>query len=330
MSKQVDRNSGDYNTFWHARNYLPNADKVQADVLIVHGLQDFNVTTSHAFNFWHALPKHAKKHAFLHQGGHIYINNWQSIDFSETMNAYFTAKLLDRDLKLDLPKIIWQKNKQYQTFETLNTFGTCHYQTFQLGESGDVTHFDNHYPTQIFETYSKDFNRFKTDLFNGKANATVLDIPITKTTQINGQIKLALNIKLNDTKGLLSAQVLDFGQQKRLQTHSTILDIKTIDRGRNFMLDNLCELTLADSPYQVISKGFLNLQNRKALTTISSITPDGWLYLELALQPTIYELKACDTLRLLIYSTDFEHTLRDNRKVTYTLNLGKSKLFLPI
>jgi X-Pro dipeptidyl-peptidase len=37
------------------------------------------------------------------------MNNWQSIDFSETINAYFSAKLLARDLTLDLPPVIWQK-----------------------------------------------------------------------------------------------------------------------------------------------------------------------------------------------------------------------------
>jgi X-Pro dipeptidyl-peptidase len=43
------------------------------------------------------------------------MNNWQSIDFSETINAYFSAKLLARDLTLDLPPVIWQKNNVAQS-----------------------------------------------------------------------------------------------------------------------------------------------------------------------------------------------------------------------
>ncbi|GFH41474.1 Xaa-Pro dipeptidyl-peptidase [Lactococcus hodotermopsidis] len=329
MSQSLTRNSGDYNSYWHARNYLPNADKVKADVLIVHGLQDFNVTTSHAFKFWQALPKHVVKHAFLHQGSHIYMNNWQSIDFSETINAYFTAKLLARELTLDLPPVIWQKNTVAQSFESLATFGAHDIERLTLGGACEIASFDNHYSADCFDSYSQNFQTFKADLFENKANAIVIDVPISKNMRINGQIVLDLRVKINDTKGLLSAQILDFGKKKRLNNVSSILDIKTIDRGRNFMLDDLNELTMADKPYQVVTKGFLNLQNRKRLTERVTVPKNEWLSAEMRLQPTIYELTSGDTLRLVIYSTDFEHTVRDNREVRYEIDLEKSRIFVP-
>lgn len=329
MTKQLDRESGDYNAFWHQRNYLPNSHKVKADVLIVHGLQDFNVTTSHAFNFWHSLPKHDTKHAFLHQGSHIYMNNWQSIDFSETINAYFTAKLLSRELTLNLPPVIWQKNNVKQSFLALADFGAQQIETIQLGYKGDIETFDNHYPDTQFKHYAKDFKAFKSDLFVGKANATILDIHIPEKIRVNGQMVLTLNVKVNDNKGILSAQVLDFGKKKRLTNTSTILDSKAIDRGRNFMLEDLRELALVDSPYQVVTKGFMNLQNRQQLTEVNSVKPDEWMRVEMRLQPTIYDFEANDTLRLVLYSTDFEHTIRDNRDVTYHINLEKSRLYIP-
>ncbi|MCJ1990157.1 Xaa-Pro dipeptidyl-peptidase [Pseudolactococcus carnosus] len=329
MTRQLDHESGDYNSYWQARNYLPNTDKVTADILLVHGLQDFNVTTSHAFNFWHALPEHITKHAFLHQGSHVYMNNWQSIDFSETINAYFTAKLLSRGLTLNLPAVIWQKNNVSQSFTGLASFGAQDIETIQLGYDEKLAQFDNQYPDAIFKQYSQNFHQFKTDLFEGKANATCIDIHVPEKIRLNGQIVLDLRLKLNDSKGILSAQVLDLGNKKRLTDIPTTLDLKTIDRGRNFMLDDLKELTLVDKPYQVVTKGFMNLQNRQKLTEINSVTPDEWTKVELRLQPTIYDFEANDTLRLLLYSTDFEHTIRDNRDVTYQLNLQKSRLYIP-
>ena len=166
-------------------------------------------------------------------------------------------------------------------------------------------------------------------MFEGKANATCIDIHIPEKIRLNGQIVLDLRLKLNDSKGILSAQVLELGNKKRLTDVPTTLDLKTIDRGRNFMLDDLKELTLVDKPYQVVTKGFMNLQNRQKLTEINSVTPDEWTKVELRLQPTIYDLEANDTLRLLLYSTDFEHTIRDNRDVTYQLNLQNSRLYIP-
>ena len=85
--KDLDRQTGDYNQFWHDRNYLLHADKVKAEVVFTHGSQDWNVKPLHVYNMFRALPSHIKKHLFFHNGAHVYMNNWQSIDFRETINA---------------------------------------------------------------------------------------------------------------------------------------------------------------------------------------------------------------------------------------------------
>ena len=51
------------------------------------------------------------------------MNSWQSIDFSETINAYFSAKLLDRDLNLNLPSVILQENSKEQVWSAVSKFG---------------------------------------------------------------------------------------------------------------------------------------------------------------------------------------------------------------
>ena len=47
------------------------------------------------------------------------------------------------------------------------------------------------------------------------------------------------------------------------------------------------------------------------------------------LQPTIYKLKEGDTLRLVLYTTDFEITIRDNTAYQLTVDLEQSTLILP-
>lgn len=330
LTRDLDRDSGDYNQFWHDRNYLPQADKVKADVLIVHGLQDWNVTPEQAYNFWKTLPEHHVKHAFLHRGAHIYINSWQSIDFSETINAYFVAKLLEKDLNLVLPPVILQENSKEQVWSALSEFGSNHKIQLPLAKTSvSFGQFNQHYDEEIFAKYSKDFNLFKKDLFENRAQATSIDLELPNALTINGPIEVEITLKVNDTKGLLSAQLLDFGEKKRLDDKARVKDFKVLDRGRNFMLDDLLELPLVTSPYQVITKGFTNLQNRQLLTTNS--IPDGeWMTLKFELQPTIYHLEKADCLRLILYSTDFEHTVRDNRELIYDIDLSHSKLIIPI
>ena len=47
------------------------------------------------------------------------------------------------------------------------------------------------------------------------------------------------------------------------------------------------------------------------------------------LQPTIYKLKDGDTLRLVLYTTDFEITVRDNSDYKLTVDLELSTLSIP-
>ncbi|MFC4651805.1 Xaa-Pro dipeptidyl-peptidase [Lactococcus nasutitermitis] len=330
MTTALDRTSGDYNQFWHDRNYLPNIANVKADVLIVHGLQDWNVTPEQAYNFWKALPDDVAKHIFLHRGAHININNWLSLDFSEAINNYFVAKLLDKELNLNLPPIILQENSKEQSWKAVDDWGSVEVTKLPLAKTSvSIATFENHYETDKFEKYSKDFHEFKKDLFVGNANSAVIDLKLTDSILLNGAAELELRLKLNDTKGLLSAQLLDFGEKKRLPDVSRVLDFKAIDRGHNFQLEDLREIPLVNSPYQVMSKGFLNLQNHENLMSISEIKADEWFTVRLKLQPTIYQLEKDDKLRILLYSTDFEHTVRDNRDVTYNIDLSQSKLIIP-
>ncbi|URZ87032.1 Xaa-Pro dipeptidyl-peptidase [Floricoccus penangensis] len=327
MTSDIDRTTGDYNQYWHDRNYRPHINKVKADIIAVHGLQDWNVKPIHAFEYLKDLPENVTKHAFLHHGEHIYINNWQSLDFSETINTYFTAKLLDRKLNLELPGVVWQENNVEQSFKSLDRFGEKDATSFKLGS--EISNFENQYEQEKYDSYSKNYRTFITDLYTDKANASVIDIKIDDDILINGQIQLNLKVKLNDSKGLLSAQVLEYGDKKRLNTLATMLEPKEIDLGHNFQFDDLKELKLADSPYKLVSKALLNLQNRNGLLQVDEVPADTWMDVKLDLQPTIYQLKKGDSLRVIIYSTDFELTVRDNRSVTYEIDLSQSTITLP-
>lgn len=333
MSLALDRGYGDYNQFWHDRNYLPQTDKVKADVLILHGLQDWNVTPEQAYNYWHALPDSVNKHAILHRGAHININAWQSLDFSEIVNTYFSSKLLGREPNLTLPPVLLQENDQAQSWTSLSDWakGENALQIPLAKTSVSIARFENHYNEADFERYGKDFQIFKKELFEGKLeqNSVVLDLKVPQELLVNGQIKLKLKVKVSDSKGLLSAQILDFGEAKRLPDHASTLEAKALDRGRNFAPEDLVELPFKESPYQLITKGFMNLQNRDGLMTVKPVKAGEWLDFDFILQPTIYQLKAGDSLRILLYSTDFEQTLRDNREATYELDLGRSHIVLP-
>ena len=328
VKEKLDRKTGDYNQFWHDRNYLLNAHKVQAEVVFTHGSQDWNVKPLHVYQMFHALPSHINKHLFFHHGAHVYMNNWQSIDFRESMNALLSKKLLGIDSGYQLPTVIWQDNIAPQRWKGLDNFGKQdELHTFSLGNEEKVI--QNQYDQKDFDRYGKTFQSFNTELYQGKANQITIDLPVSQDIHLNGRVELKLRVKSCTNKGLLSAQLLELGQKKYLQPYPAVLSARTIDNGRYHMLENLCELPFNPSAQRVLTKGYLNLQNRTNLLTIEEIQPNEWMDFKLELQPTIYKLKEGDTLRLVLYTTDFEITIRDNTDYQLTVDLAQSSLILP-
>ena len=328
VKEKLDRKTGDYNQFWHDRNYLLNAHKVQAEVVFTHGSQDWNVKPLHVYQMFHALPCHINKHLFFHHGAHVYMNNWQSIDFRESMNALLSMKLLGLDSSYQLPTVIWQDNIAPQRWQGLDNFGKQdELHTFSLGTEEKVI--QNQYDQKDFDRYGKTYQTFNTELYQGKANQITIDLPVSQDIHLNGRVELKLRVKSSTNKGLLSAQLLELGQKKYLQPYPAVLSARTIDNGRYHMLENLYELPFNPSAQRVITKGYLNLQNRTNLLTIEEIQPNEWMDFKLELQPTIYKLKEGDTLRLVLYTTDFEITIRDNTDYQLTVDLAQSSLILP-
>ena len=328
VKEKLDRKTGDYNQFWHDRNYLLNAHKVQAEVVFTHGSQDWNVKPLHVYQMFHALPSHINKHLFFHHGAHVYMNNWQSIDFRESMNALLSKKLLGIDSGYQLPTVIWQDNIAPQRWKGLDNFGKQdELHTFSLGNEEKVI--QNQYDQKDFDRYGKTFQSFNTELYQGKANQITIDLPVSQDIHLNGRVELKLRVKSSTNKGLLSAQLLELGQKKYLQPYPAVLSARTIDNGRYHMLENLCELPFTPSTQRVITKGYLNLQNRNDLLLVEDITTDEWMDVQLELQPTIYKLKEGDTLRLVLYTTDFEITVRDNTDYHLTVDLTQSSITIP-
>ena len=328
VKKELDRASGDYNQFWHDRNYLLHADQVKAEVVFTHGSQDWNVKPLHVFNMFQALPANIKKHLFYHNGAHVYLNNWQSIDFRESMNALLSKKLLGYDSSYELPTVIWQDNTGEQSWTSLDDFGNQTSQrTFLLGDGEKVI--QNRYETKDYERYGKAYPTFLSDLYQDKAQQVTIDLPIEEDLHLNGKARLHLRLHSSTNKGLLSAQLLELGSKKYLQPYPAVLSVRTLDNGRYHMLDNLTELPFKEAGQRVISKGYLNLQNRHDLLEVEAVTPGEWMEFDFELQPTIYKLEKGATLRLVLYTTDFEITVRDQTDYQLTIDLAQSSLHLP-
>lgn len=91
---------GTYNAFWQERNYRDRLGDIQASVLLIHGLQDWNVKPLH-LDVWDQIP--TEKAAWLQQMGHNVpwrnsVNEgWDRADYNATLLAWYDHYLNEAD-----------------------------------------------------------------------------------------------------------------------------------------------------------------------------------------------------------------------------------------
>ena len=81
MRRDLERDTGDYNTFYDDRNFLTTIDSVRDDcgVMIMHGTNDWNVKTIHADSLYQALKVAGKTvKEIWHLGAHTTV--WDKVD----------------------------------------------------------------------------------------------------------------------------------------------------------------------------------------------------------------------------------------------------------
>ncbi len=344
-----DRITGNYNAFWAERNYRDNVQKINCDVVLVHGLNDWNVKLQNAGALWDDLRQlPIEKKLFLHQGQHIYMNNIQSIDFTDMMNLWLSYQLLDIDNHAPeiLPTVTIQDNTQEATWHTqddwLNPKNPR--QTYFLN---DPEHLGlDQTPTTPVADFSDDgVAMFKKQHLSEAAWQDQLLAPQSDFTQnrllllspaqskqlvIDGRVQLKTKVAVNTDRGLLSVMLVDYGLFSRLGTTPAILAAKGQQLGYHWRYDDLKEFKLgALSPYQLITKGHLNLQNRHNSYQTETVDAGTFYEVQLDLQPTHYHLAAGHQLGLVIYATDMGMTLREEQQNQYQVDLGASRLVIP-
>ncbi|WP_282801577.1 Xaa-Pro dipeptidyl-peptidase [Secundilactobacillus kimchicus] len=352
LTHDQDRETGNYNAFWDARNYRKNVAHIKADIVLVHGLNDWNVKPRQVERLWQALRDvPVTKKLILHQGPHIYINNFRSLDFTDMMNLWLSYKLYDVDNDADqlLPPVLIQDNAKPETWhpqtdwaapETpLQTwYGQNGLLTQQAPTHATESRFNDQLSTQTFAHYIHNLPQWAHDLMTPTITPLtghrllLQSAPLNAAITMDGVPQLTVTVASTQPIGLLSARLVDYGLFKRLGRLPATLAGQAMDLGFHYRKEVLRDYQLAPtaSPYQLISLGHLNLQNRQAPDVVQPIVPGQKMTVQLALQPTHYVLPAGHQLGLILYATDFEMTIRGNQPITYTIDMATTRLDLPI
>ena len=154
ITQDEDATNGDYADVWAERDYSLDSSKIRCSALIVHGLNDFNVTTKQSDLMARAFDEAGQTYKLvLHQDGHNTLNGivvngelWQ-----ETMNKWLSHYLYDVDNGIeDMARVSVQSNVD-GSFGTHDTWRDFAFETLDYdreANADDVSHVDT---TEIAE-----------------------------------------------------------------------------------------------------------------------------------------------------------------------------------
>lgn len=341
-----DRQTGNYNAFWARRNYLPNVDHIKCDVMMVHGLNDWNVKPSNVKHLFDALQSvNVHKKLILHQGQHIYINAFQSLDFSSMINLWFANKLWDVDNQADklLPDVLVQANDREQTWTAYHNWSGDHETTLNLTSNSLTTadvhdqttvSYQDHQDDTIYKEWCKHPAKWSQALLNdedGHFSAHFLTAPLKEDWLMRGMPLLRVRIAASLDHGILSARLVDRGLDKRLTVSPVILGKGTLQEAYHYGNDDLREFQFQHeaTSAKVISYGHINLQNRHDASSVDDLKPGEFVDVELPLQPIFHTLKKDHQLELILFGTDYGMTLRGNEVIRYQVVPASSSLIIP-
>ncbi len=349
LKKEQDRESGNYSAFWEERNYLKDIQKIKCDIIMVHGLNDWNVKPRHVGALWQALRKvSVTKKIFLHQGKHVYINNLYSIDFTDMMNLWLSHKLYAVDNQADtvIPNVMIQDNAVsedwhvYSDWNDLKTprqsfYLTAKFLSEQACSSTEIQTFQDK-GVRLFRQASKDAKHWEQEFLQEKSlyqdNRLIFKTRKFEQEQIiDGTIQVTLNMAVDQPAGQLSMMVVDFGRAKRLKENADVLAAKGQELGYQWKKEDLKEFILEKeaSFFKVITKGHMNFQNRLSNVRNETIKPHQFYSMTLSLQPTYYRLLSGRKLGLVVYATDMGMTIRPNIEAEYQIDLNGSHIDVP-
>lgn len=343
MQAAMDRSSGNYNKFWDIRNYRHDLTRIKAAVMMVHGLNDTNVRPSNVKALYDGLSKlTGSSKLILHQGQHIYINAFRSLDFSDMVNLWLANKLWNQANNADstLPKVLIQDNSEPETWHTYDrwTAGNSHTYYFDRhrlatapGQATQIFH--DQQSVEKYSEWCKNPQKWANALINdtGTFSCHFTGEPVTNDLLLRGTPTVTLRLAASKDHGMVSARLVDLGSVNRLTTSPVLLNANGLELGYHWKTDNLREFKLQKKPtnYKVIASGHINLQNRHSPAQVDSLTAGQFITVTFELQPIFHRLVKGHQLGIIIYSTDYEYTLRGNEQIDYQLDLAGSHLDIP-
>ncbi|GAA4587837.1 Xaa-Pro dipeptidyl-peptidase [Planotetraspora phitsanulokensis] len=301
LAKAQDRVTGDYNAFWDERNYMNDVDKVHAAVLVAHGLNDWNVKTKHAAQWYEALKARGVPHKiYLHQGGH---GGSPSVD---VLNRWFTRYLWDykNGVENDPRALIQREDRtlvEYPEWPDPTAKDTeLNLAPGTSGAAGVLTDDKTRQGKPVTETIVDDATKTAQTLADAATSPNRLAYKsgtLSGAVRLSGTPLVSLRMSFGQPAANVTALLVDYDQNGKAK---------------------------------IITRGWTDPQNRTSIWKTTPVKPGSKYRLDFDMQPHDYVFPAGHSIGVVLLSSDYEYTIRPTPGATLHLDTTKSTVMLPL
>ncbi|MFF8369482.1 Xaa-Pro dipeptidyl-peptidase [Streptomyces lydicus] len=340
--------SGDWTGLWTERDYVRDAGKVRASVFLVHGLQDLNVRTRNAGQWWDALARHGvERKVWLSQTGHVDPFDYRRGAWVKTLHHWFDHYLLGYDNGIERSPMAdierspgtWSTDPQWPAPGTSAT--TLRPRAGSAPGVGALG--TTRAPRGTTETFTDDPGLNEADWAAHidqptPAKAGFTTGPLRAPLRLSGSGTVTVTVTPSTSTAHLSAVLVDLGPATIRNYGADGEGITTLDKrtcwGAGTPGDTGCfKETAADTEkvaHTVFSRGWADLGNYADPRHGRPLTPGKPYTLTLDLAATDHLVPAGHRLALIVAGTDAGLIDPPASRPQLTLDLARTSARLPL
>jgi len=345
---EADDETGDYNDFWDERNFVKDADQVNASVFVIHGLNDYNVKANHFSNWWEELANHdVPRKLWLTQTGHVDPFDFRRAEWVDTLHKWFDHWLLDIDNGImDEPTVDiersadeWETYSSWPLEDSESVKVKLGPATEKLPGTMTTTAVKGNFSQTFTDNPDQTEQEMVEDELTAKENRLMFLSPELKEDMtLSGVPEFDIRATVNKEDTNLTALIVDYGADERVNHRDRGEGVRTLDTescwGASIDVDDACyketEKTTHTAPYEIVTHGWLDAQNWRSLSRTEILTPGKSYRFQWDTLPEDYVFKKGHRIGIVIAGSDDRWLMTDDTRATFNVELGQSHVKLPI
>ncbi len=333
-----EKANGNYDETWAALDYSDDYETIKCSALIISGLNDFNVMTTHPLQMYESFKKAGQNVKLVfHQDGHnSYLGKPIGDDLSdEVINKWLCHYLYDVDNGIDsMPEIFIQSNLD-GSFVTYDSWNDLPLKSFGAETEGGETTVQS----GKFDTFAQDYEdismeEYYRDNFD-KDHLAVYDLTVPEGSVISGTPEIHVRLSTNDTDQeniMVTAALVDvmkdggYFKAYNLLSNGARLPKKTVSTyeiGEGHEDGKFTEYVQSYTDIKLISIGWADLLDPEAKkyptldTNWNTAEAGKYSDYTITLTPTEYTLDKGHVLQLYLFAQDPLRTREDDGESGY-------------